>query len=238
MLTAKVLRPANFVNTVNVRPSNVLTAAHFTTLAACGGGSTDTDDTSSQPAIQAAIPAAPETTQTSATTLDDLQGNWESDCELLNSDLSNKNQIVFDGLAATRTGQFFVGSDDCSSDLVFSIESSITHTLGTATSETPLGIAQHVEIVYNNTVASSSELLDAQLALENSSFDTLMQENFGVTDTSSISPESLGIVSPAFSIIMVDEDKLYFGANDSNQGVDEETRLTELDTDTGQVFSR
>jgi len=202
------------------KPSAVATVAALLALGACGGGSGGSDNAASSVVRTA------------------LQGGWSADCRSVNDELSSRRFLDIEGLEATQSALFYVGNNECSGDLIFSIVSGTSFAFPAGTTDTSTGLAQHLNITFNDTVANSTPALDARLALEGSSFEALMQENFGITDTANVGADVLGLVSPLFTLVRVDDDGLQLGDNESNQGIDEETRLTELSQDASNIFSR
>ena len=154
-------------------------------------------------------------------------------------DRSSRESLVFEGSSVELTGIFYVGSETCSNGSIFTLVTDSSFTLPEGTTDTVLGPAQHIDIVTNSVEANSSAALDAQLALDNMmTFEQLLQNQFQIPDPSNISPQSVGLESPLFSLALVDVDTLYLGDDDSNQGTSPETRLTELSQDVGDVFTR
>ena len=187
-------------------------------LAACGGGGSSTSESGAQGSIQ---------------------GEWQAECEVLADGLSSRESLAFEGSSVELTGIFYVGSETCSNGSIFTLVTDGSFTLPGGTTDTALGPAQHIDIETNSVEANSSPALDAQLALDDMmTFEQLLQNQLQIADTSNISPQSVGLESPFFSLILVDVDTLHLGDGDSNQGTSPETRLTELSQDVGDVFTR
>lgn len=200
----------------------LLASSAMLTLAACGGGGgggsgSSSSDNNAQGSIQ---------------------GEWQAECEVLADGLSGRRTAVFDGSDFELTGIFYVGTDACNNGNIFTLVTDSSFTLLAETTDTALGTAQHIDIETAGVDASSSQPLDAQLALQNSSFDELVFSLFGATDTSNIEPQSIGLESSLFTLVLVENDTLYVGDTESNQGTSPETRHTELGQDVGDIFTR
>lgn len=198
--------------------SGLLTGAVMLAVAAC---SSDSDSGSD------------DTTFASA-----LQGDWQAACDVLQDDLSSRSTVTFDGSEVQRSEIFYVGNNNCNSGTIFNLLANATFTLPGSTSTTDAGDAQHITIETTTIEATSTQTLDALLALQGITFEQLLQDELGIADASNITPESAGLVTPLFSLALIEGDTLYFGDSESNQGTDEETRLTTLDQDPASIFER
>lgn len=167
-----------------------------------------------------------------------LQGQWQAECETLTSELSVRESLSFEGSTIERSAVFYVASDNCSNGLIFTVVGDSSFTLPEGTTDTAAGIAQHIDIITDSVVASSTQTLDAQLALENITFDELLQSLLGVSTSSETDPAAFGVDTPVFSLILVNEDTLNFADDDSNDGTSPETRYTEIGQEVGDVFTR
>ena len=213
----------NSFNTTNplkrfLQGSTIVTTVAL--LAACGGGGGDSAD----PALGAALAS--------------IQGEWASECFEVSPSLSGINQLTITDSDYDQSTLFFVGSATCSGQLVFLVDTEATYTLGAGTTITPQGIASHIDINFDDIQASSTNALDAQLALANSSFAELLAAELNVANADNISAEDLGLPSTLFSLTLIDGDTLFSGDLESNQGSSVETRLTELSTGNRETFTR
>ena len=178
-------------------------------------------------------------TGTSITTsVSALQGSWQAACDAVRDDLSVRSSLVFDGSAVERSDIFYVGNNSCSSGTIFNLVADATFSLPDGTTATDQGDAQHIDIDINNVTATSTQTLDALLALQGISFDQLLQNELGIAEPGNITPESVGFISPLFTLTLIEGDTLFFGDSDSNQGTEAETRLTTLDDDPAVIYER
>ncbi len=178
-------------------------------------------------------------TGTSITTsVSALQGSWQAACDAVRDDLSVRSSLLFDGSAVERSDIFYVGNNSCSSGTIFNLVADATFSLPGGTTATDQGDAQHIDIDINNVTATSTQTLDALLALQGISFDQLLQNELGIAQPGNITPESVGFISPLFTLTLIEGDTLFFGDSDSNQGTEAETRLTTLDDDPAVTYER
>jgi len=213
----------NSFNTTNPLKSFLKGSTIATTvalLASCGGGGGDSAD----PALGAALAS--------------IQGEWASECFEVSPSLSGINQLTITDSDYDQNTLFFVGNATCSGQLILLVDSQATYTLGAGTTITPQGIASHIDINFGEITATSTNALDAQLALANTSFAEFLATEFNVADVDNISAEDLGLPPTLFSLTLIDGDTLINGDLESNQGSSDETRLTELSTGTRETFTR
>ncbi len=167
-----------------------------------------------------------------------IDGEWQTACESLPDNQSIRELLEFTGSTLESTNIFYIGSDSCSTGNIFTVTITGEFSLPGGTTDTALGAAQHIDIEVGSINANSSQPLEAQLALQNMTFEQLLETELAISNPSNINPQILGIQSPLFSLILADGDTLYLGDDQSNQGNSPETRLTELGQDVSVIYTR
>lgn len=194
-------------------------------LSACGGGSGGSGGSSDDLSLAAALP-------------DSIIGTWQSACFVVSDGLSARNQLDIDTTAFNRSTLLFANSNECAGQLNYLLDITGLYTQSGDSTQTGSGVAQHIDIDITDIEGNSTPSLNAQLALEGSSIGGFLQETIGISDTDNIQPEEIGLAATTFSLIMVENDVLRIGDNNSNTGDSPETRLTELSAESQVIFTR
>lgn len=222
---SKLTSNATYSPTASLKNQPKLAAlAIITTLVtACGGGSSSSG--SSEPGLGAALTAT-------------IEGSWQSECYVVGDMLSARDQLEFDGINYQQLTLFFAASEDCGGQLNFLLTSDGNYVLPGATTQTGTRLAEHININITDIQSTATPALEAFLAIDNNTVADFASQQLGLTNLQNLQPQDLGISSPYFSLVAIEDGRLYVGDRESNSGDSAETRLTELSTDPRGNFSR